>query len=120
MDVVLHKCPSVSPDILDLLEGLLSPDPKNRPSCEQILERVSTFVVNPRVRSLLQSKLKGLNENCLEHQVRKRLIAKRMKHKKKSVQKQISEKPIQKESLLNKKPDSSGSQLNSSLKRVKT
>jgi serine/threonine protein kinase len=117
---VVRKCPSVPPVLLDLLEDLLSPDPKDRPSIEQTLERMSAFAECPRVRPLLQSKLQGLKENCLEHQVRKRLIAKRMKNKKSCVPKHTSGTPVRETRLLNKKPDPSGAQLNSSLKRVKT
>lgn len=78
--LILRKSPDADACLLDLLEKLLSPDPESRPSCEEVLEllqKSDEFWQDSRKK--VQVRLGKLEVNCHEHEVRKRLIAKKRK-----------------------------------------
>lgn len=76
--LILKKCPEASLAVLGLVEKLLQPDPKERPSCDDVLVVLKGQAEKEEeVGRQLREELGALKESCLEHRVRERLLAKR-------------------------------------------
>ena len=129
--IFLNKCPRVSKSTLDLLEKLLNPCPKRRPSCDEILGLLDNQDRNPNVLIEIRKKLGEIQENCHEHEVRQKLLAERKLKLIKLTKKKIipaRNNPLKqklreqefKDIKLVKKANAPKSQNASSLKRVKT
>jgi serine/threonine protein kinase len=122
--LLLRKCPDIPENVLHLLESLLNPDPKLRPSCGEVLGNLGNEGNDKQICLEIQKLLETIKVNCHEHEVRQRLIAKRNLQMTKGVKKDLGEikrKPrIQiQEVKLEKRSKAPGSGLVSNLKKVK-
>jgi serine/threonine protein kinase len=124
--VFLSKCPDISETSLQLIESLLNPDPKLRPSCEEVLRILGEDSNDHLIRLEIQEILKTKKFNCLDFEMRNRLIAMRKSQKsgKNSISKNLEEikrKPKNEvqEVKLGKRSNPSVPQEASSLKKIK-